>query len=249
MALTASMPVPSHLFLNIVSQKSPLVLQFMLRDFMHIYRAIRDIERLCQKLKVSSRRQPFKGEDALTQEVLERLTTLCGGGYTLVPTMPWNTNQGRLLSFYHYCRVFTRQLPDKEKNQIRLSVTMEKAYRHAHSAREGLAGGLPPDEQGQQRICRSLLQLIDNVCGGARLIARVLRLFPEDETVLFFLLRYREEWDTLYRCPFVAQHFQKVHPDGIPGVERLLLERHMKRGFDQLLPQITHGIELLKIHS
>lgn len=72
-----------------------------------------------------------------------------------------------------------------------------------------------------------------------RLIAKLFLQFEDNEAVLLFLLQNHHAIDSVYQPQFVVKLFSKLFAKGISEAEKYIIKQYSRRGYHQLLPQIT----------
>ena len=70
-------------------------------------------------------------------------------------------------------------------------------------------------------------------------------MYHEDENVVYFLLRNKEDFDVIYKTHFINKVFQKMFAEDSNGAGQLLLTKYSERGFENLLNTIAEKISAL----
>ena len=80
----------------------------------------------------------------------------------------------------------------------------------------------------------------------SRILLRLLLAFKEDENVVYFLLRSKDELDALYGPDSVRKLLEQMYPRGLQEAGHFLLKKYASRGFENLLPIIAAKIAELE---
>ena len=249
-----SKSIPSHLFLNIQSQNSGLVFQFVLAEFLRTYHLVHRLEKFANEMNLLVGAQTAEFSEKACRALLDQLTELAGVATDLAPSLPWGSGGGYLSSFYHYCQVLARKPKGRTKNHSKLFQGIGKSYQASLKCRNALLlakdskNNFDLSSSDKKMITRSLNQLFRAFHRMADQLTHCILEYSQDENVVFFLLRYHEDWDNLFDVPVVASILEKMYPRGLMDVESLLSRRYAKRGFEHILPIISQKAAQLAVN-
>ncbi len=234
MAVT-SIPIPSTLFPNLRSLHPSLLFQFLLGNFLKCYATTQELEAYYNGCALS--KIPPGPPKRRREELLEGVTELSGQLMTFAPTFPWTVQQGSLKSFVHYAH-----LMQPNQHQAPLVERSERAYRQALLCRDHLltwkaSGQISPLHL--KALSRSMHSLIRNMHKAGQQVTKELASYAHNENVIFFLLRHRREFDTLFHAPYVVSLLDRIYRGGVDQAQQHLIRQYTKRGFENLLPQVT----------
>lgn len=250
--MTNKSPVATEANLNIYSQSTSLLFQFILSEFIVSSKKVQEIERIYDQMESLLIKQRLEGDvEVYLSELLDLIPTLTGSQIVIVneQTFPWTHHKGSLNKLRHYCYLLSHRSPE-QIDILNMNVAVSKAFHSALQIREVIFS-LQRQCEDPNRIPNyvSLYQLldrvIDNMRRASRLILRILIQFKEDENVLLFLLKYKTDFDRLYKTQFVSRILKKMFSKGAEEAEALLKEKYAERGFHNLIDSITHQMSSL----
>ncbi|MCH9634159.1 MAG: hypothetical protein S4CHLAM7_09020 [Chlamydiae bacterium] len=235
--------------LNVYSQSTSLLFQFILFEFITSSKKIQDIENIYSQLESLLIKHRLQADvDLYLNQLLDFMPFLTGSQMVIAneQTFPWTHQKGSLNKLRHYCYLLSHKFSDKG-DVLNMNIAVSKAFHSALQIREVIFS-LQRQSEDPQRVpnyvslYHLLDKLIDNMRRASRLILRILIQFKDDENVLFFLLQHRTDLDQLYKTQFVARILKKMFSDGSKGAEEFLKLRYQERGFHHLIDSITNQI-------
>lgn len=222
-----------------------LLFQFILSEFLHASREVRDLALIVEQFKMSTE-QNLRREYWLNN-LKGALTKLAGPDHELGLPHVWSAEEGPLTKFKNYCSLLVRQ--DNEiKEYENLSRYSQKTWllclqcfdevREIEKTLEGNKVITPLDEIEILPHYEFLYQFIAKIIYSfermVRVIVRLIHSFGNNENVLLFLLRYRHPIEEVFGENFVLQALARLHPKGLDGAVQALKEKFSLRGFEQL---------------
>lgn len=231
-------PASQH-FLHILKDAS-LVFQFLLSEF---FKASKNITRLEKSLM----EYQHESSDCF-QKLLAPLKELCGSAPHQALFFPWGSEEGILNKLRNYMHVFI-SLKGHSKELLEVQNIIEKGAKEAFSALELVK------EAELEKTSLYFRELIEKHLKVAlrvlkklpKIIFSLLLQFKKDENVLFFLLRFQNEFCEIYSKRALRDFFEKIHAQGLKGVNNYMVKRYTRRGFSQLAKPISEQFKELKI--
>lgn len=227
---------------NSYHQNNGLLFQFILVEFTDVFTEVQRLDALC-------RRSPspfFSSDEAVSQEIKKNhhlieasLIKLLGPTKNYMRILSWNFNEGLLPKLRTYCAFFAQNADTDEKEIIAMQHYVDKLWQHCLQALNLLKKSLPDRS--------SLLTALDKANSTmqhlAKLIARLIHQFRDDENVVFYVLRHHQTFDRLYGNRFVVKLIGKIYPNGLKEVQFFLTKKYADRGFKNTLPVIHSAIK------
>lgn len=235
--------------LNVYSQSTSLLFQFILSEFIVTFNKIQEIERLYEQMEAQLIRERLRGDvSSYLGRLLDILPMLTGSQMVIAneQTFPWTYHKGSLNKLRHYCYLLSHRSSD-QIDILNMNVAVSKAFHSALQIKEVIFS-LQKHCEDPHRIPNyvTLYQLLDRVIDNmrrtSRLILRILIQFKEDENVLYFLLKHKTSFDKLYKTQFVARILKKMFPKGALEAAEILREKYTERGFHNLIESITSQV-------
>lgn len=235
--------VHRDLHLSTIHCSEPLLLQFVLSEFLPVYLEAKRLHTAAWVLANESY------SEELHLAALRSLGALVGRSQEAMRLFSWSEERGVLQKLCSYAALLysSRKGGGKEEALHRqatkgllLGVELHEIYRALWEA---------PSEKRQEALQRTegrerlFYRHIERV---ARHIGQVAASFPLDENVLFFLLRHREQLDALFFEGYTKKLIKEISPQTVDELEELVKRRYKRRGFQQLLPLIAEKFEELK---
>ena len=244
MAVT-SVPIPNSLFPNSRSLHPSLLFQFWLAQFLHSYAATQVIEGLYNATSLGETTpKPIVIE---REKLLEAIKELSGQVTSYAPTFPWTVHQGSVKALVHYSHLLYKKQP-----RASIIERSERAYRQARLAKIHLIAWKEEETISQlhlKALGRAIQSLIRNMHRIGQHLLKEIPTYAHDENVIFFLLRHREEFDTLFVAPIVKELLDKMYRGGSAQAEQHLIRQYSKRGFENLLPQVTQAFAHVRANT
>lgn len=198
---------------------SPSVqMQFVLAEFLTSFEEAAVIQSALTKLaKQSAPVLPGKRQPLLQQQISDALEQLAPPSDDRLVDHPWLRPQGALSRLRLYASGLTH-------GQL-FARAVDKAWLHARSGNAS-----------------RFLDAMESI--GSQLPA-LLRAFQADENVLFFIAKHHQKFDEIYGKRSVHKMFTAFHPQGVKGVQTLLLKRYRERGFAFLAEPIAEAMNAI----
>ncbi|MBJ7449278.1 MAG: hypothetical protein JHC93_02840 [Parachlamydiales bacterium] len=239
--------------LNIYCQSHGLLFQFLLREFLTVFKVVQHIEHLVGEIEGDALLNFEQTQELplVLTNLYQAITHLTGKAVINEPHFPWSTDRGCLNKLHHYCYLFAHLCPGHKKETAEMNACVRKAFHSAQESRETticihqeLVAKRPL--HGDLTILFSLLdKIIDNISKASRLIIPITLDYRHDENVLYFILNHRESLDSLYQSSFLSNIFEQMYPGGALEVKEFLIRQYSKRGFHHLLTNINQKMAVL----
>jgi hypothetical protein len=208
---------------------------FILADFIEVAQALHSIRLLCgQGTPVIEGKTESIHKDASVKDSIQKLLNILVGTTRGAPApFRWNSFDGFLPKLRNYCILFHQKIDGAEKDSLTFQYYAEKIFTECLHALDAL---LQDDRT-------TFLKNIEKAEGAlqrlAKVLARQVADFSDDENVVFFVAKNREKLDKIYGNRFVAKMLSRMYPKGLRDAQAFLVKRYLDRGFEQLLPEIT----------
>jgi hypothetical protein len=239
---------------NAYLHNNSLLFQFILTELICAFRLIKEVNQLSNELKedLHSNRS-----EEVFYNLKSCISKLAGSSQEYMRFFSWNNEDGALAKLKNNCAYFSQNSEYEEKDIRNLHRFAHKAWLLCLRAldmmrlieHESLLDE-PNSEESPDSHLALLMQTIHKVNLSiervAALIVRLFTQFREDENVVFFLLRYKEQLNELYGTNFVFKLLLQMYPKGLKQASHFLLKKYAGRGFDNLLPIIASKISELE---
>jgi len=191
--MTSDTLVATEANLNVYSQSTSLLFQFILSEFIVSSKQVQEIERTYDEMESLLIKQRLEGDvEIYLTKLLDLTPSLTGSQIVIVneQTFPWTHHKGSLNKLRHYCYLLSHKSPE-QTDILNMNVAVSKAFHSALQIREVIFS-LQRQYNDPNRIPNyvSLYQLldrvIDNMRRASRLILRILIQFKEDEKCASF---------------------------------------------------------------
>lgn len=227
---------------NAYHRNSSLLLQFILFEFITAYAESQKLAELCH-LKPSP--LPVANEwnelpDTRQSQINAAFSKLVGVSTGQERLVVWHFEEGLLSKLKSYCLLFSQNERD-EKELLGMQHYIDKATQHGLHAKT-----LLHSEEARPQFLSALEKMNQSMQRFAKHIARVLTKFREDENILFFLLRYRIQLESVYSPRFVAKLLFRMYPKGLRELQQLIKTKYTKRGFTNISTHIDAYISELE---
>ena len=223
-------------YVNSYHQNNSLLFQFILVEFLEAYTEIQKLDALCSRTFVPL----LNGEDACRETenklplIQQTLAKLVGPTRDYMRLFSWDFSEGLLSKLRTYCSLFLQNADTDEKELIAIQHYAEKIWHMCLQATEALQE-IPEDRPA---VFIALEKSSSAMQRFAKLIARLIHQFKDDENVIFFVMRNYKIFDKLYGARFIIKLFSKIYPKGMKDVQQLLVKKYSERGFENVLPYI-----------
>lgn len=231
---------------NSYHHSNSLLFQFILLEFLEAYNEIRQLDAIrCGNDSPMRASESCCRQDPPHHLVSLALTKLVGSPKDYMRLFSWNFSEGLLAKLRSYCALFLQNADVNEKELIAIQHYTDKIWQACMQATD-IVHETPQD--------RPILMLaLDKASGAmqrlAKLIARLIHQFRDDENVIFYVLRHHEVFDKLYGHRFMHKLIHKIYPKGLNEVRVFLVKKYQERGFDNLLPVIDTTIKEIEASS
>ncbi len=234
--------------LNLYGQDPSLLFQFILAEFIFTFTEVQRMEVVYKEMETLLITGRFLANvDSHLDKLLSSVTQLTGSSMINEHISPWDSKSGSLSKLRHHCYPFVNRSDSKDKSIVNLNICVSKAFHSSLQAREIIiylqqekhnVKGVPDYAMLYQLLDR----LIDNINRVSRLILRIIIQYRDNENVVYFLLRKRDELNTLYKTDLVSKIFRKMYPNEVEEAGQLLMKKYSDRGFKNLLNAIATKI-------
>lgn len=232
-------PPQSHL-------NNSLLFQFILADFIRAYESIQILDSLSNRNPTSIRESAYHMHNQeIPTQIKSILTQLVGTKCEPTRLIPWSSNEGTLSRLKTFCALFLHNSDNDEKELIALQHYAEKAWQNCLQGFEALRG-----HHNKRTSQFAALEKASNAMHRfAKLIARIALQFRDDENVVFFFLRHKEQFDKLYGKKFMSKLLSRMYTKGIREAQYFLTKKYLERSFDNVPAQIDLMIAELEAAS
>ncbi|CDR33424.1 hypothetical protein [Criblamydia sequanensis] len=210
-----------------------LLFQFIVNEFIVSYKESQELLLLTEKFieKPNSKK--------LVEELKKRIEKLTGSMKESMLFFFWNQPGGCISKLAHYATLFAKStLKDDEKMARRYC---NQAYAHALKLND-IFFSEEEKERSLVEMAREIKPLAEKVLQElkrlGKMIPKIFLKMTQNENVVFFLLRHKNELERIYPKGFVKRLLNKSYPEGIKEAEQLLLKKYEERGFPHLIPII-----------
>jgi hypothetical protein len=150
----------------------------------------------------------------------------------------WQAPTGHLPRLMHYCILLISHFNQPTSRYcLDLQGCLNRAY---------LAAKKYEESSDQEKGCEKLYKLLKKeISCFAKTLLEKLPDFRENASVLYFLLRYQEQVDAIYRQPFIKKTFHLFFPEGLDAAILFMTEKFAKKGFHLLIPSIEEKLKFL----
>jgi hypothetical protein len=232
---------------NSYHQNNSLLFQFMLVEFIETFTEIQKLDSLCSHILEPLAASELSGRqnENNVHLIKEILTKLVGPTRDYMQLFSWNFNQGLLAKLRTYCALFLQNADTDEKELIAIQHYADKIWQNCLQATDALHE-LPQDHA----LLFSALEKSGTAMQRfAKLIARLIPQFKNDENVIFYILRNHKLFDKLYGNRFAFKLFSKIYPKGLKEAQQFLIEKYRERGFENMLPVIDSAVNEIEASS
>lgn len=220
---------------NSYHQNNSLLFQFILAEFIDAYTEIQRIDSL-------RRTTPSPSNESAPQDdtpIKEALIKLLGSPKEYMRIFSWNFSEGLLAKLRTYCALFIQNAESDEKDLIAIQHYADKVWQGCLQAIDSLQEN-PKD---RALFLNPLDKAITAMQRLAKLIARLVHQFRDDENAIFYVLRHHKILDKLYGHRFIVKLMGKIYTKGLKEAHFFLVKKYQQRGFDQVVSAIETAIK------
>lgn len=214
-----------------------LLLQFILYELILSHKEIQHINEFAKAYVLS--------DPPSLDVIASSLAKLAGSAHGYMRLFSWN-DDGIQTKLKNYCALLCQNGTSRVKNEVGMHREANQAWLIALQLLDAIR---LQDTSTKKTIhlLQSLFKKLDRSTKRfARYTANAICLFHNDENLLFFILRYKEDLDELYGEGFIAKILRKMFPRSLDKAKNFLMQKYTDRGFDHLIPIIQEKIEELK---
>jgi hypothetical protein len=211
-------------------QDSPLLIQFIISEFLLIHQIADPIKKLIQ-----TNLQPSTNWEESIQIFYRLLTELLGNpfNYQNSPTSSWN--EGPLTKMKNYCEHLSHHVPFLKKTHLNLQTSVYQAWISAIHSLElikafHLRTTLPKNFSLKKHFEHPLNKFLNRLSRMTKEIPRNTNLFWDNENVAYFLIRKKKELAKVFGENEFIRQFKSFGKQGI--LVPLLIKKFQARGFD-----------------
>lgn len=219
-----------------------LLFQFILADFISAFEAIQTLDTICHRKPISLPEHAYEHHQEIPQQIEKILYKLIGAKRDEMRLFSWNFNEGILTRLKSYCSLFSQNADSDEKELMAMLHYADKVMQYCLQGVNALHES--PDKRTP--LFAALEKASNAMHRFAKLIARVIHQFRDDENVIFFVLRHKQQIDKLYGRRFTFKLLCRIYPKGLREARLFLTKRYMERCFDNLPPIISTMISELE---
>jgi hypothetical protein len=228
---------------NAYHQSNSLLFQFILSEFLIAYREIQALDSLCKREHpMALNATVLRKEQEIFHTMETILAKLVGSTREYMRLFSWNFIDGVVSKLKNYCALFSQNADTDEKEPLAMQHYADKAWLYCLQGMDALRD----TPNAHPALCHSLEKGLGAMHRLARLIARVIPQFRDDENVVFFVLRHKDKFDKVYGTKFVTKLFCRMYPKGLKEVQYFLSQKYAGRGFENLMPIIHKKISELE---
>lgn len=207
---------------------SPLLIQFIISEFLLIHQITDPIKKLIQ-----TNLQPSTNWEESIQIFYHLLTELLGLNYQHAPISSWN--EGPLTKMKNYCEQLSHNVPSLKKTHLNLQTSVYQAWISAIHNLElikafHLRTTFPKDFSLKKHFEHPLNKFLNRLNRMTKEIPRNANLYWDNENVAYFLMRKKKELARVFGENEFIKQFKSFGKQGtlIP----LLIKKFTARGFD-----------------
>lgn len=239
-------------------QNNSLLFQFILSDLIQANRIVKETNQLANRWKQTTA-APFvqQAGNKLFHMLKASISKLVGSSQDYMRIFSWSIENGILAKLKNNCGFFAENSSSEDKNALILQRYANNTWLLClrcldimraieHDALVDVLSKAKPLGTYSNILFQTLEKMTLSLQRFSRILIRLLLAFKEDENVVFFLLRSKEEVEGLYGPDSVLKLLQQMYPRGLQEAGHFLLKKYASRGFDNLLPLISSKIAELE---
>lgn len=206
-----------------------LIFQFIVSEYLAVCKVFHFLEK--------------DGDHNNIETLRHHLVKLIGPQDDQLHTFSGYVDHSLLTQLLNTCKYFSFSDLDGTSDAEKLYLQSEKAYKYCFQAWKAIDEFTPPL---QSNIHGYLTKAHECLQKMERLIGKLFLQFEDDETILLFLLQNHQEMDDVLKKPFVKKIFSKIFNKGVSAAEHYIRRQYSKRGYDQLIPQVSEAARELQ---
>lgn len=191
----------------------------------------------------------FQKKQRIFSDCAILIESLSGSMLDYMRIFSWNQEGGLLRRLSNYCSIFSQQSKKHHKEAQSMQRYANQAWLYCIECHDIIADirNMPFAKTiGHREILyKHLMKIIKLIEQIAAKLPFIIEDFSNDENVIFFVLRHREDFDSLIRPGLVKAILKRCYSKGLKQTEKFLIDRYKERGFKQLLPIISENIQAL----
>jgi hypothetical protein len=223
-----------HEHFNPYYKNNPVLIQFVITEFVTTHQLVCQIKRL----SIKDLQSTLALEECI-QSLFQYVNQLLGSAVNHEHPAISRWTKGPLTKLKNYCEQFSKNTQNQNKCHLDLYNYVHQAWLSAvenlellNILQESLT--IPFPQSAFIATKRALNQLDTRLNHIAKQIPRVLSAYKDNENVLFFLLRKKEHLSEIYGSDFISKIFKCFSRKST----QLIVQRYLERGFAHLLPAI-----------
>lgn len=222
-----------HQNINVYHQDNTLLFQFILSETLG---ALAEAKKL-GKLTSASKQGDITGAATAIRK-------LVGSAHDPYRLFSWIPEEGILPKLKNYCAYFAQNASPHDKALVPLYRSTEQAWLLSLVCMDDLR--LLESQQNLTKqtthLVKSGKKLFLSIQRLGKIVSKAIEQYWDDENVVFFVLRNKEQFDEIFGNKFVKQLLKRMYPGGIEGARRFLSQQFIQRGFHHLVPIIQARI-------
>ncbi len=215
-----------------------LVAQFILHEIIQSIEETRQIMRLLEK-SPKTRPNIAKSIKSILQSMIKLSGSNDTGGMRLFTR---NFNIGTLIRLKNYCAFLIGRVGGGDTS---LMEAAERSWIYSLQALDiihHLNNQVSPTPKELISLGGLIEKMSHCILSVAQEVSQLLVQFRQDENILYFILRFHTELDSLFSENFCFRLFEKMYPKGKNSVETFLCRKYTQRGFQGHIPEIKRLI-------
>jgi hypothetical protein len=204
--------------LNAYHKSEPLLLQFLLTEFIQVYYQFTSIKNLID-------------EEQFNNSLFALLSRLSASSYEIKNTIFRNHENSSLSKLYFYASYLSEYV------QLHSFPPLAKSCQKCWALGARLVEAM--ESRQLEMVSNIIKKLHSTLRQTAKEIVKVIALFRNNENVLYFILRHRAQLDAILGHNFILKLLSNIFPNGLVGVRNFLVEKYNDRGFDKLSETIS----------
>ncbi len=211
-----------------------LVIQFILFELLL---SVNETNEILAQLKKAPRNKTQVAKSV--KSILESMIRLSGShNYDTMRLFSRNFSQGILIKLKNYCAFYVEKVGGTDNYMMEAA---ERSWIYSLQALDIIhqlhhQGAPKPQEFiALKGIIEKMSHCISSL---ARQISEVLILYRQNENIIYFILRFHSQLDSIYGEKFCQRLLDKMYPKGKNSIEYYICRRYSQRGFHNQIPHI-----------